>query len=73
MNDKKGAIVSSILTNPSITTTSIIIPPPSLPPLHGKYKKDLQMDVDKMMFTRKVDLDYIPGLDDDLKVILPGT
>jgi len=24
------------------------------------------------MFTRKVDLDYIPGLDDELKVILPG-
>jgi hypothetical protein len=26
-----------------------------------------------MMFTRKVDLDYIPGLDDDLKVILPAS
>ena len=22
--------------------------------------------------TRKVDLDYIPGLDDELKIILPG-
>lgn len=30
------------------------------------------MDVHKRMFTRKVDLDYIPGLDDDLKVILPA-
>lgn len=28
-------------------------------------------DVDKI-FTRKVDLDYIPGLDDELKIILPG-
>ena len=26
-----------------------------------------------MVFTRKVDLDYIPGLDDDLKVILPAS
>jgi hypothetical protein len=24
------------------------------------------------MFTNKIDLDYIPGLDDDLKVIIPG-
>jgi hypothetical protein len=35
--------------------------------------KNDDMDVDKMMFTRKVDLDYIPGLDDDLKVILPAS
>lgn len=34
-------------------------------------KKEDSIDVDKMMY-RKVDLDYIPGLDDDLKVILPG-
>jgi hypothetical protein len=33
--------------------------------------KGNNLDVDKMI-TRKVDLDYIPGLDDDLKVILPG-
>ena len=30
------------------------------------------MDTDKIMFS-KVDLDYIPGLDDDLKVILPAS
>ena len=37
------------------------------------YKnKKSAMDTDKIMF-RKVDLDYIPGLDDDLKVILPAS
>lgn len=35
------------------------------------------MDMEKMCnninnMTRKVDLDYIPGLDDELKIILPG-
>lgn len=29
-------------------------------------------EVDKM-FTKKVDLDFIPGLDDEIKVFLPGT
>jgi len=38
-----------------------------------KSKKNANpMDTDKIMF-RKVDLDYIPGLDDDLKVILPAS
>lgn len=36
-----------------------------------KPKLNTNLDVDKMVTTR-VDLDYIPGLDDDLKVILPG-
>ena len=37
-----------------------------------KNKKNTNpVDADKIMF-RKVDLDYIPGLDDDLKVIIPA-
>ena len=35
-----------------------------------KLHKSSFNDVDKM-FSRKVDLDYIPGLDDEVKVILP--
>ena len=34
-------------------------------------KNDGNGVVDKM-FTKKVDLDYIPGLDDEIKVFLPG-
>lgn len=42
------------------------------PPPSPKNKKENPSNVD-MMFNRKVDLDYIPGLDDaDMKVILPG-
>ena len=37
-----------------------------------RKKVDVDVDVDEMA-TRKVDLDYIPGLDDDLKVILPAS
>lgn len=37
-----------------------------------KQTNDNNRDVNDNMFTRKVDLDYIPGLDDELKVILPG-
>jgi hypothetical protein len=40
--------------------------------LHKSKKNTNPMDTDKIMF-RKVDLDYIPGLDDDLKVILPAS
>ena len=47
------------------------IPPSKGSPLNAK-KKESSVDVDKMI-TRKVDIDYIPGLDDDFfKVILPG-
>lgn len=63
----------------------VMAPPPNHPPPLGispvpplgkpggaKAKaNNNNIDVDKMI-TRKVDLDYIPGLDDDLKVILPG-
>lgn len=35
-------------------------------------KSENKTNVDKMVY-RKVDLDYIPGLDDDLKVILPAS
>jgi hypothetical protein len=37
-----------------------------------KRKQNVDVDVEEIA-TRKVDLDYIPGLDDDLKVILPAS
>ena len=41
-------------------------------PIVAGKKKETQVDVEKMI-TTKVDIDYIPGLDDDFfKVILPG-
>ena len=62
-------------TNPTTTTTPATT---SLQPTQPISKSGVKaktnnnsLDVDKMI-TRKVDLDYIPGLDDDLKVILPG-
>ena len=71
----------SIPAPPVITTTTVaaaFLSPPgggggvlSSQGGFGSVKKDV--DVDKMVFTRKVDLDYIPGLDDDLKVILPAS
>lgn len=39
--------------------------------LSNYFNSQKNRDVDKI-FTRKVDLDYIPGLDDELKIILPG-
>lgn len=62
--------------NPTTTTpatTSLAVQPTqaiSKPGVKAKSNNN-SLDVDKMI-TRKVDLDYIPGLDDDLKVILPG-
>ncbi len=54
-------------------STSIVSPPSHTGYLAHKNKKNDDIDVDKMMITRKVDLDYIPGLDDDLKLILPAS
>ena len=59
-----NTMVTTTANNPTVTTTSTI------PTANNKDKK-AQIDVDKMT-TRKVNLDYIPGLDDELKVILPG-
>lgn len=39
---------------------------------NSSNKSENRTNVDKMVY-RKVDLDYIPGLDDDLKVILPAS
>ncbi len=61
-----NTMVTTTANNPTVTTTSTI------PTANNKDKK-AQIDVDKMT-TRKVNLDYIPGLDDeDLKVILPAS
>ena len=43
----------------------------------SRLSNEKNIDMEKMCnnitnMTRKVDLDYIPGLDDDLKIILPG-
>ncbi len=44
----------------------------SQPTIILKKQKQADIDVEKEC-TRKVDLDYIPGLDtDELKIILPG-
>ena len=56
--------VTNTSTAPTTTTTTANKP-------GAKAKVNSNLDVDRMI-TRKVDLDYIPGLDDDLKVILPG-
>ena len=56
--------VTNTSTAPTTTTTTANKP-------GAKAKANSNLDVDRMI-TRKVDLDYIPGLDDDLKVILPG-
>lgn len=57
---------------PTTTTTTVSNQlQPSKPGGAAKTKTTSNLDVEKMI-TRKVDLDYIPGLDDDLKVILPG-
>lgn len=76
-NKKVGGSVVPPVTTSTATTLQPIAPPPTFAltkPGMNKSKANLNnnMDVDKMI-TRKVDLDYIPGLDDDLKVILPGT
>lgn len=72
---KPGQQANKPGTNPPTTSTPAppaITAQPTQPIRPGaKAKANSSLDVDKMI-TRKVDLDYIPGLDDDLKVILPG-
>jgi hypothetical protein len=60
-----NTMVTTTPNNPTVTTTSTVST--------ANKDKKAQIDVDKMT-TRKVNLDYIPGLDDeDLKVILPAS
>lgn len=68
-------------TEPKPATKTNSNPPPAAPIVSNIPKTQLTpnkkpnkdaVDVDKMVY-RKVDLDYIPGLDDDLKVILPAS
>ncbi len=71
-NNNAAKAVVTTAKNSINTPATTLAPPGSIMQSSFKMpKKD--MDVDKMVFTRKVDLDYIPGLDDDLKVILPAS
>ena len=75
-----ATIVTTSVSNPSKTATSLTIPssggtgaPMSDYSNHHHHYKSDDMEMDKMVFSKKIDLDYIPGLDDELKVILPAS
>lgn len=59
-------MVKTSTTNPAKTETIIIQNNVDIEQSNNK-----QSDKENI-FTSKIDLDYIPGLDDELKVIIPG-
>lgn len=59
-------MVKTSTTNPAKTETIIIQNNVDI-----EHSNNKQSDKENI-FTSKIDLDYIPGLDDELKVIIPG-
>ena len=59
-------MVKTSTTNPAKTETIIIQNNVDIEQSNNKHSDK------ENIFTSKIDLDYIPGLDDDLKVIIPG-
>ncbi len=62
---KVNIVVKTSTNNPSKTETTFI-------KNTNEIEHPIRQTDKENMFTNKIDLDYIPGLDDDLKVIIPG-